>query len=61
MLPAAAIERLYDSRVGTTPGEEGSPNEKPHKPLLLLVRKHNYQKNPLLSLLAADWKDVARS
>jgi hypothetical protein len=32
-----AIERLYALRVGTTPVEEGSPHEKPHKPLLLLA------------------------
>ena len=37
MLLAAAIERLYDLRVGTTPVEEGTPHEKPHKPLLLLA------------------------
>lgn len=32
-----AIERLYALRVGTTPVAEGSPHEKPHKPLLLLA------------------------
>lgn len=32
-----AIERLYDLHVGTTPVEEGSPHERPHKPLLLLA------------------------
>ena len=32
-----AIERLYDLRPGTTPVEEGSPHERPHKPLLLLA------------------------
>jgi hypothetical protein len=32
-----AIERLYALRVGTKPVEEGSPHEKPHKPLLLLA------------------------
>jgi hypothetical protein len=37
VLLAAAIERLYDLRVGTTPVEEGTPHEKPHKPLLLLA------------------------
>ena len=37
MLLAAAIERLYDLNVGTTPLEEGAPHEKPHKPLLLLA------------------------
>ena len=34
---AQAIERLYDLNVGTTPVAEGSPHEKPHKPLLLLA------------------------
>ncbi|MES2921910.1 MAG: hypothetical protein V4819_10195 [Verrucomicrobiota bacterium] len=34
VLLAAAIECLYDLRVGTTPVEEGTPYEKPHKPLL---------------------------
>jgi len=29
VLLAAAIERLYDLRVGTTPVEEGTPHEKP--------------------------------
>lgn len=33
----AAIERLYDLNVGVTPTDEGSPHEKPHKPLLLLA------------------------
>lgn len=33
----AAIERLYDLNPGTTPVEEGSPHERPHKPLLLLA------------------------
>lgn len=37
MLFAAAIERLYDLNVGTTPLAEGAPHEKPHKPLLLLA------------------------
>ena len=37
MLLAAAIERLYELNVGTTPLEEGAPHEKPHKPLLLLA------------------------
>jgi putative restriction endonuclease len=37
VLLAAAIERLYDLRVGTTPLAEGAPHEKPHKPLLLLA------------------------
>lgn len=37
MLLADAIERLYDLNVGTTPVEEGSPHERPHKPLLLLA------------------------
>lgn len=32
-----AIERLYDLRPGTTPVEEGTPHERPHKPLLLLA------------------------
>lgn len=32
-----AIERLYDLNVGVTPTEEGSPHERPHKPLLLLA------------------------
>jgi len=32
-----AIERLYDLNVGITPVEEGSPHERPHKPLLLLA------------------------
>jgi putative restriction endonuclease len=35
--PDAAIERLYDLHPGTTPVEEGSPHERPHKPLLLLA------------------------
>jgi len=33
----AAIERLYDLKVGTTPVAEGAPHERPHKPLLLLA------------------------
>jgi len=33
----AAIERLYDLNPGTTPLEEGTPHERPHKPLLLLA------------------------
>jgi len=37
VLPAAAIERLYDLKVGTTPVEEGSPHERPHKPLMLMA------------------------
>ncbi len=37
MTPDAAIERLYDLSPGTTPVEEGSPHERPHKPLLLLA------------------------
>lgn len=37
VLLASAIERLYDLHVGTTPVEEGSPHERPHKPLLLLA------------------------
>lgn len=37
MLLAAAVERLYDLSVGTTPLEEGTPHERPHKPLLLLA------------------------
>jgi len=37
VLLATAIERLYDLHVGTTPVEEGSPHERPHKPLLLLA------------------------
>lgn len=37
MLLAAAIERLYELNVGTTPLAEGAPHEKPHKPLLLLA------------------------
>ena len=37
MLIAAAIERLYDLNVGTTPVQEGAPHEKPHKPLLLMA------------------------
>jgi len=32
-----AIERLYDLHPGVTPVEEGSPHERPHKPLLLLA------------------------
>src|SRR6476620_3667130 len=34
---AAAIDRLYSLKVGTTPVEEGAPHERPHKPLLLLA------------------------
>ncbi len=37
MLLAAAIECLYDLNVGTTPVQEGSPHEKPHKPLLIMA------------------------
>jgi putative restriction endonuclease len=37
VLLAAAIERLYELNVGTTPLAEGAPHEKPHKPLLLLA------------------------
>jgi putative restriction endonuclease len=37
VLLAAAIERLYDLNVGTTPVQEGAPHERPHKPLLLLA------------------------
>ena len=37
MLLDSAIERFYNLNVGTTPVEEGSPHEKPHKPLLLLA------------------------
>jgi predicted restriction endonuclease len=33
----SAIDRLYHLNVGTTPVEEGSPHEPPHKPLLLLA------------------------
>lgn len=33
----AAIERLYSLNPGTTPMEEGSPHERPHKPLLILA------------------------
>lgn len=33
----AAIERLYELNVGTTPVAEGTPHEKPHKPLLLMA------------------------
>jgi hypothetical protein len=32
-----AIERLNDLQPGNTPIEEGSPHERPHKPLLLLA------------------------
>ncbi len=32
-----AIERLYSLNPGTTPLEEGSPHERPHKPLLILA------------------------
>jgi hypothetical protein len=35
VLLAAAIERLYDLNVGTTPVQEGALHEKPHKPMLL--------------------------
>jgi len=41
VLFAAAIERLYDLQVGTTPVEEGTPHEKPHKPLLLLAASNS--------------------
>ena len=37
MLLDHAIDRLYHLNVGTTPVEEGSPHERPHKPLLLLA------------------------
>ncbi|MCX6873068.1 MAG: hypothetical protein NTW21_04565 [Verrucomicrobia bacterium] len=37
VLNAAAIERLHDLNVGTTPVQEGTPHEKPHKPLLLMA------------------------
>lgn len=37
MNPDEAIDRLYDLHPGTTPVEEGSPHERPHKPLLLLA------------------------
>ena len=38
VLLAAAIERLYDLNVDTTTKQgDGSPHEKPHKPLLLLA------------------------
>lgn len=37
VLLAAAIERLYNLNVGTTPVQEGAPHEKPHKPLLLMA------------------------
>ena len=37
MTPDEAIDRLYNLRPGTTPVEEGSPHERPHKPLLLLA------------------------
>jgi putative restriction endonuclease len=37
VLLAAAIERLYDLNVGTTPVQKGAPHEKPHKPLLLMA------------------------
>jgi putative restriction endonuclease len=33
----SAIERLYELNPGTTPVGEGSPHERPHKPLLLLA------------------------
>lgn len=32
-----AIEKLYDLRVGTTSSSDGSPHERPHKPLLILA------------------------
>lgn len=32
-----AINRLYNLRSGTTPLAEGSPHERPHKPLLILA------------------------
>jgi putative restriction endonuclease len=35
--PDEAIDRLYHLHPGTTPVEEGSPHERPHKPLLLLA------------------------
>jgi putative restriction endonuclease len=37
MTPAEAIDRLYDLRPGTTPLAEGTPHERPHKPLLILA------------------------
>ena len=37
MTPEEAIERLYNLRLGTTPLEDGSPHERPHKPLLILA------------------------
>jgi hypothetical protein len=37
MLLDSAVGRLYHLNVGTTPVEEGSPHERPHKPLLLLA------------------------
>ncbi len=36
VFPDAAIERLCDLNVGTTPVAEGGPHERPQKPLLLL-------------------------
>jgi hypothetical protein len=33
----SAIERLYDLNTGITPLAEGTPHERPHKPLLLLA------------------------
>jgi len=35
VLPSAAIEPLYDLKVGTTPVAKGIPHNRPHKPLLL--------------------------
>ena len=37
MILDEAIERLYSLNPGTTPVEEGSPHERPHKPLLILA------------------------
>lgn len=37
MTPDEGIEILYNLHPGTTPVEEGSPHERPHKPLLLLA------------------------
>ncbi len=37
MTLADAIDRLYDLHPGTTPMVEGSPHERPHKPLLILA------------------------
>ena len=37
MLLDSSIDRLYALNVGTTPLAEGSPHERPHKPLLILA------------------------